>query len=665
MRVSNHFRATFPALFVALVIALAQGTGCGNAIDLDGAFADQPTAVARSIVTGETADAVVALVNDPITTFEVLDDDVGLDRRAAANIVDARDLKPFDSIAELDAISYVGESALLRLRDYALQAGYGAEQPEVTDTLSDDATLLAFVNDEATSFELLDDDVGLDRRAARGIVNARPFATVAAVDAVPYVSARVLGILLEWANANGYGIRAAGVDAVFSPQLYPLSHNTRVAGLIDGAETSIDIAIYSFSDESIFDALERATDRGVAVRFIFETANADRKKEGAALESSRSARLERFGINVRYVNKIMHHKFLIVDGPRDDVTAAATARVASGSGNWSYGAATRYDENTLFLTGERALTLSLQREFDHMWSHSRDFVYDATLPYELSTAEIGLDDLATYQPSSDVAALFTSDNFTANGEMFRIRAGVDTIAPALVDAINRAEKSIRIASGHLRSRPVAEALMAKVKNNPEVAIRILLDGQEYISAYYNDVQHSNLTTCLIDAADSVSRNRRCMDRGFKYGLEVARAGMDVRFKFYSYRWHYSYAVQMHHKLMIIDDTEVWTGSYNLSDNAEHNTFENMFMVRGERYASVVASYVENFEALWELNRADGTYDALLDEVAIAPVIPLVFTPMALNWDEVTDLKAAIKENCGDINTEAFRKHPESHRICQR
>ena len=43
---------------------------------------------------------------------------------------------------------------------------------------------------------------------------------------------------------------------------------------------------------------------------------------------------------------------MIVDGPRDDLAAADTAWVTSGSANWSSGAATRYDENTLVIFDE-------------------------------------------------------------------------------------------------------------------------------------------------------------------------------------------------------------------------------------------------------------------------------------------------------------------------
>jgi hypothetical protein len=64
--------------------------------------------------------------------------------------------------------------------------------------------ILAFVNDPKTSVDLLDratsnGGVGLDRRAAEGIVEDRPFATLAELDLVPFVGVMSCGALLRHA----------------------------------------------------------------------------------------------------------------------------------------------------------------------------------------------------------------------------------------------------------------------------------------------------------------------------------------------------------------------------------------------------------------------------------------------------------------------------------
>ena len=250
-----------------------------------------------------------------------------------------------------------------------------------------------------------------------------------------------------------------------------------------------------------------------------------------------------------------------------------------------------------------------------------------------------------------------------SGDTFRITDS-SVVSDALVEAIGRARVSIHVASGHLRSRPVSEALMAAKQAHPELDLRVYLDGQEYISSWYQGQQERELVDCLANATTD-TQERNCREKGFLFGYQVGQSGVDVRYKYYSYRWHYSYAPQMHDKFMVIDGQELWTGSYNLSDNAERNTFENMLMFRGDRFAELVASYEAAFESMWETNRHDGTIERVLDDVRTSDTIPLVFTPMAMSWSEVERLKDEIANNCSAINSEPFRTAPENHRTCPR
>ena len=107
----------------------------------------------------------------------VLDDEVGLDARAAQNIVDRR---PFATLDELDAVPYVGPTALEALRAYAL-----GEPP-----VDDDGQVLQLAN--TATLETLDVAVALDVRAAQSIVALRPFASMEALDAAPWVGASAL-----------------------------------------------------------------------------------------------------------------------------------------------------------------------------------------------------------------------------------------------------------------------------------------------------------------------------------------------------------------------------------------------------------------------------------------------------------------------------------------
>jgi phosphatidylserine/phosphatidylglycerophosphate/cardiolipin synthase-like enzyme len=539
--------------------------------------------------------------------------------------------------------------------------------------------VLALVNDPAIDFAILDDDARLNAKAAAAIIDHRDgvdgepgsddddaFGDLAELDAVPFVGQAALTSLLAYAIEHGYleTPDGHGTAVIFSPQPFAQSHEARIAQLIAGAEHTIDIAMYSYSDAGIQAALAAAVARGVQVRFVFETASEDRKLAGAALQSSKSGRLEAVGVDVRWVNKIMHHKFMLIDCARDDAAAADTATLVTGSGNWSSGAATIYDENTLFLDGHRELNLMMQREFDLMWEHSRELAANPALVTVHSTLAI-TDELLDASADDGTEVFFTSANFHVQGADTFVNDGRNEIADQLVAAIDGASSSIHIASGHLRSRPVAEALMRKAADAPELDIRVYLDGQEFISASTHDAQVDDLEECLAEAGTSESKIRGCNDSGFLFGFIAGNSGVDVRYKYYAYRWDASYAVQMHHKYMIVDGDELWTGSYNLSDNAEHATFENMLHFEGAEFAELVASYEGNFESMWETGRAEDLLGALSEDIASLPTaeIPLVFASMALTWQEVSTLKSLIVAECTVVNSAAFRANAPAHRNC--
>lgn len=548
----------------------------------------------------------------------------------------------------------------------------GGKADEAGYTDCEVGAVVEHLNAPSTTWQALRSD-GVHTRAAKNLMLHRdgpdgvfgtaddmPFATIIDVDDVSWVGpvavSQLVAIVADRCTTTGGG----EADVIFSPQASrDVSHLQRAEDLIDSANRSVDIAMYSFRDSGIQGALERALDRGVSVRFIFESANSDRSDP----EGSTSAKLEDLGIDVRYVNKIMHHKFVLVDGPRDSVTLDGT--LMTGSGNWSSSAATRYDENSLVLSDPEAL-LRYQAEFEHLWENSRDFVWNEALEFEPAFTIDPSAIAAADSPNLD--AFFTSANFRVTqsaryGPTFSVNRGSNEVADQIVALIESAEREIRIASGHLRSRPIAEALIAKVQANPDLDVRVYLDAQEFVSQYTHDSQIQDREDCLEAAGTSEAQIADCYDRGFLYAYQLVLEGIDVRFKYYSYRWHYSYAVQMHHKYLIVDDALVM-GSYNLSDNAEHNTMENVLVLRGEAFADVIQRYRDNFDAMYETGRDTTMYQDLLDDVQEGTdTFPIVFDSMSLTWDQVDVLKSAMRDACSELNSTDFRTHPERHYTC--
>ncbi|QDG53560.1 hypothetical protein FIV42_23290 [Persicimonas caeni] len=534
--------------------------------------------------------------------------------------------------------------------------------------------IVLWLNDPATDVAALKVS-GVHTRAANNLIEHRNgpdgqlltsdddfFGDIEEVDDVYFVGpvalAQLAGGVSSYCEKGDYGVQA---ETIFSPQPYHTSHLARVQELIESAERSLDIAMYSFRDQGILQAIEDAVDRGVSVRMIFQGTYDDRSEPAGSM----SAKLEDAGVTVRWVNKIMHHKFVLVDGPRNTLLEAPGATLASGSGNWSYSAGTRYDENTVVVRGDAELALRFQKEFNHLWAHSRPFDWNDELVYfESMPIEAGM------IPDHDgLDAKFTSANFrtyysSRYGNTFSVERGRDEVSDRIVELIEEADESIWIASGHLRSRPISEALLQKWQDHPDMDIRIYLDGQEYISEWYHGEQERELVDCLDEAGDSEAQRQDCLDKGFYFSFEMQRAGIPTRFKYYSYRWHYTYAVQMHHKYLIFDGDTVASGSYNLSDNAEHNTMENLVVYRASHYPQLVGAFVDNFTDIWETGRAEGVLGQLTDLIENATTqIPIVFEPMALTWQEVTDLKALIRDTCPAINSEDYRRYPEDHEVC--
>lgn len=493
---------------------------------------------------------------------------------------------------------------------------------------TDASGVLAYVNQAST--DDLRGEAHVTSRVANNVVAARPFATLKQLDDVPYVGPATLTALIAAAKEQGFIATGATLSVIFSPQPAAQSSNAHLAELIRGAKHSVDIMIYSYSDAGIAAALKDAVARGVQVRFLYEVAGED--KGSATPATTKSGAIEGMGVDVRYVNQVLHHKVLIVDGPRDDASRAATATVVMGSANWSNTGSTVYDENTITIANSAALANSYQHEFDILWKGSRDFA-GAAKAQPQSTGN------AQPAPADGVVALFTSANFTpggSDGATWKVDNSKLAMASQWIEAIAHAQKSIHIASTHLRMKPIVDALIAKHQADPTVEIEVYLDQQEFTSSATDDALYS------------------------KY---VSDAGIAVKYKSYMYRWDAATSNQMHSKYLIVDGNELISGSYNLSDNSEHGTFENALHVTGKQYAPLVAKFEANFSSIYNANHA--ALAPLQTAIKTSPTIPMAFDAMALTWKELSDLKALIRANCTAADTPDFRKAPAAHKTCVR
>lgn len=135
----------------------------------------------------------------------------------------------------------------------------------------------------------------------------------------------------------------------FSPSEDP---EAVIVSEIAAAETSVHVAIYTFTSEPIRDALATAADRGVDVKVY---ADPQPGVNDAAL-----AFLEREGVPVRVsanaAGGIMHHKFVVIDG----------RRVLTGSYNFTLSANTINDENLVSIASPHVAG-RFEEQFEELW----------------------------------------------------------------------------------------------------------------------------------------------------------------------------------------------------------------------------------------------------------------------------------------------------------
>jgi DNA uptake protein ComE-like DNA-binding protein len=210
------------ALALAGFVATLVTAGCRAEVDspdslLAAALNLAPTDVSR----------VLDFVNDPGTDEALLHGTVGLDPRAAKNIVTHRngadgvapsaDDQLFTTLTQLDAVSYVGDAAIQKLATYS--SAHPPHPGEVVEGVSfagwEDASVIYGVTIRPKS-EL---DPLLDSRSVSAIMAKRPFTSVAQVGALPYVGPSALNKLkahapIFWAQLRGTAGLAGTFDGV-------------------------------------------------------------------------------------------------------------------------------------------------------------------------------------------------------------------------------------------------------------------------------------------------------------------------------------------------------------------------------------------------------------------------------------------------------------------
>ena len=157
---------------------------------------------------------------------------------------------------------------------------------------------------------------------------------------------------------------ARDIDVYFTPSY---KAEGAIEDLIDNANKTIDIAMYTFTSRYLAQHLIDAENRGVKIRVLLDRKSNDPKEN----EYTKYLYLKKNGINIRFAaahtykrwkrSGIMHNKFAIFDNKI----------VETGSLNWTASAFVVNDENVLVIRRQDIANV-YEEKFEALWEKAKE-----------------------------------------------------------------------------------------------------------------------------------------------------------------------------------------------------------------------------------------------------------------------------------------------------
>lgn len=373
-----------------------------------------------------------------------------------------------------------------------------------------------------------------------------------------------------------------------------------VVQAIRSAKKTLRLALYEFTLDDVLDELRAAKKRGVKIQIVIDQAHVYTRGQDhtgrARMPSEQIQALinEDFDVLTLKGEKsgIQHNKYVLVD-------AEDGGLLMFGSYNLARTAEDDHYENVKFSTDKRRTAhylayFNYQRglasavdpqKLDETLSRSDEAAgaerADAKDAGADSAAEAEDFDIEAARRKPDADGRLSkfppppedkSTPITVNGAKFQLDyySPQGGIRDAWIRAVGAAEKSVELAMFSFYSREIADALVA-LKNDAAkkgVTIRLVLDAGQASLAKFD---------------------------GTPIGKWFAAQGFDVRLNAGPDDHGDPMFQKQHSKFILVDGKFLMTGSFNASDNADLNSFENENSVDDP---VDIAGYVWFFEQLW-------------------------------------------------------------------
>lgn len=447
-------------------------------------------------------------------------------------------------------------------------------------------------------------------------------------------------------------LSSAKTEVMFSPD-EGVQAFEKIYKLVSQAKSRVSVTVYSWSDKNVLEALIVAAKAGAEVRVVLHPSLANTQKI-----KDYARELEEGGGFVKTATMNMHEKFFIIDNQF----------VINGSANLSTSAKTKYSENIIFHEIESSTEKNLLKEFEGefaiLWNTAKDIITGS----EENASLLPITDTEN-KPSFNNTSLYSSSmNFSLKknsltskvyltgkgyGLVKKLDKGEHTwlVRDLLITEIGKAKKNILVSMNHLNIREVSDALVAAVARG--VDVRLNVDNQEFKSAPNN----KEMSPQFVQDWKALAGNK------YKEA--------PVRVKFYSFAPSPKFWFLNHHKYFLIDfdekdlkNTTLISGSYNVSQTAEQNQFDNMVTYRGEEFEALFSDFKKDFEALWSLNRdeEDKPNAEIMSKLG-SPYNDIFYihsnTPVSLKWSEAQDVKRKAQKAAPMLFKSIFK-----HRDCK-
>jgi len=125
----------------------------------------------------------------------------------------------------------------------------------------------------------------------------------------------------------------------------------KIISLLNRAKSSVDICVFTISDNNISGAVKSAHERGVKVRII-----SDNDKANDLGSDIYSLAKQKLNIKIDRSPNHMHHKFAVFD----------QKQLVNGSFNWTR-SASKYNQENIVVSNDDGLVRSFLKVFDKLW----------------------------------------------------------------------------------------------------------------------------------------------------------------------------------------------------------------------------------------------------------------------------------------------------------